>query len=97
MLSSWRRVATPGGVPLAFKGWLLLADPAAKPAQRIERMYRDAFARLPTPEERQAAASFLAAQADAHGQSFESEPRFEPAWADLAHALINTKEFIFVP
>lgn len=75
----------------------VLADPAASPAQRIERMYRDAFARLPTAEERQAAAAFLASQAAAHGQSFEAQPQFEPAWADLAHALINTKEFIFVP
>jgi hypothetical protein len=75
----------------------VLADPAATPAQRIERMYRDAFTRPPTAAERQAALKFLAGQSATHGQSFEAQPRFEPAWADLAHALMNTKEFIFVP
>ena len=74
-----------------------LGDEALAPEQRIDAMYRAAFARTPTPEERKAATAFLDAQARVHGANFADQPRHEAAWADLAHALINTKEFIFVP
>ena len=75
----------------------ILADPALEPAARIERMYREAFARSPSDGERAAAEAFLAAQAEAHGGSLTRDPRQEAAWADLAHALFNTKEFILLP
>ena len=74
-----------------------LADSTRSPAERIDQMYRAAFARLPTSDEQAAAREFLAGQATRHGGDFTTDPRYEPAWADLAHALINTKEFIFVP
>ena len=60
-------------------------------------MYREAFARGPTVAEREAAIAFLATQAANYGVSFTGQPRHESTWADLAHALITTKEFIFVP
>ena len=60
-------------------------------------MYREAFVRSPAPEETAAALDFLTAQARAHGTDFAEQPHHEAAWADLAHALFNTKEFIFVP
>jgi len=74
-----------------------LRDESLPPEARIETMYREAFARVPTAEERTAALEFLAAQAGQHGVTFANEPRHEATWADLAHAFINTKEFIFVP
>ena len=64
---------------------------------RIERMYRQAFARGPDGVELASARAFLAAQAARHGGDFAADPRQAAAWADLAHALMNTKEFIFVP
>jgi mono/diheme cytochrome c family protein len=64
---------------------------------RIERMYREAFARRPSAEETAAARAFLTGQAVRHGRSFDSAPDDPAAWADLAHALFNAKEFIFVP
>ena len=71
---------------------------ASRPTEaRIDGMYREAFARAPTADERTAALEFLAAQAVRHGVSFLDQPTHEAAWADFAHALINTKEFIFVP
>jgi hypothetical protein len=53
--------------------------------QRIERMYQEAFARPPTEKEMNEAEVFVAGQPD--------ERR---AWADLAHVLMNVKEFIFI-
>jgi len=60
-------------------------------------MYRQAFARGPDGVELASARAFLAAQAARHGGDFAADPRQAAAWADLAHALMNTKEFIFVP
>ncbi|GIW88148.1 MAG: cytochrome c [Isosphaeraceae bacterium] len=51
----------------------------------IEWMYQTAFARLPSAVERMAARAFLG-----------EEPN-EADWADLAHALVNVKEFLFIP
>ncbi|MFM8892998.1 MAG: DUF1553 domain-containing protein, partial [Planctomycetia bacterium] len=75
----------------------VIADASLAPERRIDRMYLEAFARRPTEEERAAAVGFLVAQAAAHGVTFAEQPRHEATWADLAHALVNTKEFIFVP
>ena len=75
----------------------VLRDETLSPEARIDTMYREAFARGPTAEERAAAVEFLAAQAAEYGVSFACQPRHESTWADLAHALITTKEFIFVP
>ena len=74
-----------------------LRDELRAAEARIDGMYREAFARGPTAEEREAAVGFLLSQAAQHGVSFADQPRHEATWADLAHALINTKEFIFVP
>jgi hypothetical protein len=74
-----------------------LRDGSLPPEACIDTMYRDAFARGPTAEERAAALEFLATQAAEYGVSLTEQPRHEPTWADLAHALITTKEFIFVP
>jgi len=75
----------------------LLAETSLSTEARIDQMYREAFARPPTPDELAVALEFLAAQADRHGTDFTADPTHEAAWADLAHALFNTKEFIFVP
>ena len=74
-----------------------LRDESLPPEDRIDRMYWEAFARGPTAEERVTAVEFLATQAAEYGVSFADQPRHEATWADLAHALITTKEFIFVP
>ncbi len=75
----------------------LLADRDLTAEARIAQMYREAFAREPTADERAVAVEFLAAQAAAHGVDIAADPTNESAWADLAHALFNAKEFIFVP
>jgi hypothetical protein len=74
-----------------------LADGSRAPEERILGMYLAAFARPPAAEELAAALEFLALQTRAHGGDFAQDQRQEAAWADLAHALSNAKEFIFVP
>jgi hypothetical protein len=75
----------------------ILVDPATSVDESIGTMYREAFARPPSPDELAAARGFLSAQAAIHGGDFATDPRQPAVWADLAHALINAKEFIFVP
>jgi hypothetical protein len=60
---------------------------------RIDEMYLGAFARLPTDREKLVALDFLS-----HAPK-STDPHNIPLslWSDFAHALINTKEFIFLP
>jgi hypothetical protein len=56
----------------------------ASDAERVRGMYLDAFSRPPTDVELQACVAYLGMAPDVR------------RWADLAHVLINTKEFYFV-
>ena len=68
-----------------------LAAPGQKPEDRVRQMYATAFGREPTNDERTSAVAFVAEQAAEYGK-----PDHPKAWADLAHVLLNAKEFIFV-
>lgn len=61
-------------------------------AAKITDMYLAAFARRPTADELQAALAFVAPST-----GDESKKAGTDAWADLAHALFNASEFVFVP
>ena len=61
-------------------------------SQRVIWMYLSGFGRHPTAKERQTAIAFLKSQASARGVSTEDAE----LWGDLAHVLVNTKEFIFL-
>ncbi len=72
-----------------------LADAHSIAAARVVAMYEAAFTRPPQPAELAAAVEFvLAPSAVDSGQA--TAPDTPARWADLAHALINTKEFIFL-
>lgn len=62
----------------------VLRSPASN-EERISEMYRTAFARLPTEQEQLVASEFIGG----HREDVA-------LWRDYAHALINTKEFIFL-
>jgi hypothetical protein len=66
----------------------LLAETQLTTDQRIERMYWEAFARPVESDELETAREFL-----------ESVPPADrpAAWRELAHALMNVKEFVFLP
>ena len=59
---------------------------------RIIWMYQTAFARQPTTTERAIATAFVNKQVTSSGV----EENDQQIWSDFAHALINTKEFIFL-
>jgi hypothetical protein len=61
--------------------------------ERLRYMYLTAFARTPTPAETQAAKEFIARESELLGAN---NPDDASVWADLAHALINSKEFLYV-
>jgi mono/diheme cytochrome c family protein len=69
-----------------------LDDDEAPARERVERLYRSAFARAPTPGEANAALAFVLEQSERHGVP----PDAPEPWADLCHVLLNTKEFVFV-
>ena len=61
-------------------------------AKRINWMYLTGFGRRPTAKESKTAIAFLTAQA--HDRKVSTEDA--ELWADFAHVLVNTKEFIFL-
>ena len=69
----------------------VLATPGRSPEDRVREMYEAAFGRGPTREELTAATEFLAEQGREYGEA--DHPK---AWSDLAHVLLNAKEFVFV-
>jgi hypothetical protein len=92
----------------ALAGRVLLADPAGGETA-IQTMYQIALARDPSPEELAQATSFLKSQADfLTNRSRDSllqpspfsphlNPQVQAAWVDLALAMINRNEFLYIP
>ena len=62
---------------------------------RIRYLYRAMFARQPAHAEIESAVAFLQQQEEEHQKANAWEPEVD-AWADLAHALFMSKEFVFV-
>ena len=60
---------------------------------RIQSMFLRAFARPPKEDEMREVCAFLSQQANRYDGTGIDDPR---VWADLAHVLINSTEFIFI-
>jgi hypothetical protein len=73
----------------------VLAIEGLDPPGRIRRMYLDAYARPPTGPELRTALRFLDCHRDVLGEPDERGDD-ERVWADLAHVLLNVKEFLFL-
>ncbi|MEX2118686.1 MAG: PSD1 and planctomycete cytochrome C domain-containing protein [Pirellulales bacterium] len=65
---------------------------SADPADRISRMYQQAFGRLPDEAEIDLTRSFV----DEQSRRYGDDGAGQKAWSDLAHVLFNAKEFIFI-
>jgi hypothetical protein len=74
----------------------VLAEPSASPEQRIAAMYQQAYGRPASSDEIAAALEFLHSQAREHGLPSEAITSDVRLWTDLAHVLVNAKEFIFL-
>ena len=61
-----------------------LAERAAQPSETVRAMFLRALGRPPSPEELDRSLSYVGAAADAG------------PWADLAHAIFNLKEFLYI-
>jgi hypothetical protein len=73
--------------------WAALAiDQSDSLVSRVDWLYQTGFARPPTPQEVAVSESYLAGQISERGVAQDDLQ----VWADFAHALINTKEFIFL-
>lgn len=70
----------------------LLKTTHATPEERVRAMFAQAFTREPLPAE---ALRWTAALADFATPACQDLMRDEAAWAQLAHAFFNTKEFIY--
>ena len=74
-----------------------LAAGGQSPDAIITALYRDAFSRPPSKEELLAATEFLTTLASERNVKEADWPQSEELWADYAHVLLNTKEFIYLP
>lgn len=72
-------------------GQLIAAEPSLTPEQRVIQAYVMAFGRQPAAAEIANAISFVDEQSRQYGLGGNGR-----AWADLAHVLVNVKEFIFL-
>ena len=70
-----------------------LIEQKGTPRERIRTMFQTAFGRSPDEPEMRYARSFLDIQKSEYVVFHENDPRI---WADLAHVLFNSTEFIFV-
>jgi hypothetical protein len=64
---------------------------------RVRAMYVDGFARPPSDAETAAAMTFFDVEGELLGVPAERRLQDPRLWADFAHVLVNTKEFIFIP
>ncbi len=66
------------------------------PPGRVSAMYRSAFARPAEPAELTEALEFLDSQGREYGLTGDAWKDDRRVWADLAHVLFNSKEFLFI-
>ncbi len=65
-------------------------------AHRVNVMYMEAFARPATEKETAVVLEFIEKQGEELGIAKEKRASDARVWADVAHALMNAKEFVFV-
>ena len=73
----------------------VLGNARLTPSERVELMHRQAYARAPMPSELRRCLDFV--QQQAADRNIGDWEQSQAAWTDLAHVLLNTKEFMFIP
>jgi hypothetical protein len=75
----------------------LVAQPDAAVSTRIDTMFQTALGRLPAVEERERFERAARKLAELHQVPEGDLLKSLPVWKDLAHAVFNLKEFIYIP
>ncbi len=65
--------------------------------QRVQRMFTAAFARIPEAEETARLVKLVHRSGELRGVEAGALISCQPVWQDVAHAVFNLKEFIYVP
>jgi hypothetical protein len=74
----------------------VLKDGAATPEVRAKEMFTTALGRPPREEELSRLVKLAGRSAELHGLAPGALMACQPVWQDVAHALFNVKEFIYV-
>jgi len=74
----------------------LVAEKDASPEARIDRMFLTALGRPPSQAERERFATLVDRFAELHGVPSEQRVASEAIWKDVAHAVFNLREFIYI-
>jgi hypothetical protein len=75
----------------------LVPQPHALASERITAMFLTAVSRSPTEEERQQFEAMVGELAVLHQVPNSDVMKSQPLWKDIAHAMFNLKEFIYIP
>lgn len=73
-----------------------VADGAASAEQRAQHMFAGALGRMPDESEVARVVALASRCAELHNVPAETMMTCQPVWQDVAHALFNLKEFIYV-
>lgn len=74
----------------------VLLDKAVAPEQRVQQMFTAAFARAPKSDETVRLIKLAQRSAALRGLDASGLLSYQPVWQDVAHAIFNLKEFIYV-
>lgn len=74
----------------------LIAQKAPTPEARVDAMFRTAFGRFPDDAERARFVGLVNEMATLHNVAADKVPDSHAVWQDVAHALFNLKEFVYV-
>jgi hypothetical protein len=74
----------------------VLKDGATRPEERAARMFQSAFARPPQPEETARLVNLARRSAELRKADGSALLTCQPVWQDVAHAIFNLKEFVYV-
>ncbi len=75
----------------------LIPQPHGSSGERIIAMFQTALSRPPTDEERQRFEAMVSELAALHQVPTVDAMKSQPVWKDIAHAMFNLKEFIYIP
>jgi hypothetical protein len=75
----------------------LVARPDASVGARLDHVFQAALGRLPEPAERERFEQAVTRFAELHEVEGQAVLKSQPVWQDVAHAMFNLKEFLYIP